>query len=111
MFRISLFSVGLLVGPLLSTVPSAAPVPPARAIDYTIQIENTMGHEMDFLYSDTDSTEHALGTIPPYLVQKFVVRSPARTSIVIIERGSSMGDYEVKKEIELVADSVVSVAF
>jgi hypothetical protein len=109
--RISLLCLCLLAGPFLSTGRNAVLVPALGAIDYTIQIENTMGHEMDFFYSDTDSTEQVLGTIPPYLAQKFVIKSPARTSIVIIERGSAMGDYEMRKTIELVADSVVAVAF
>jgi hypothetical protein len=108
--RTSLLCLGVLLVPALASVPSAAPAA-ARTIDYTIQVENTMGHEMDFFYSDTDSTEHRLGVIPPFLAQKFVITSPARTSIVIIERGSAMGDYEMKKTIQLVADSVVAVAF
>jgi hypothetical protein len=110
--RTSLLCLGVLLVPALASVPNAAPASGAiGAIDYTIQIENTMGHEMDFFYSDTDSTEHRLGVIPPFLAQKFVITSPARTSIVIIERGSAMGDYEMKKTIQLVADSVVAVAF
>jgi hypothetical protein len=102
--RMPLLRAGLIV-------PVLVLLQPTRSVDYAIQIENTMGHEMDFFYSDTDSTEHALGTIPPYLIQKYVIKSPARTSIVIIERGSAMGDYEMKKPVDLVADSVVSVTF
>lgn len=102
MARISLLCLGLLVGPVI-----AIPLD----IDYTIQVENTMGHEMDFFYADNDSTEHTLGTIPPYLAQKFVIKSPARTAITIIERGAAMGDYEMRKDLILVADSVVTVSF
>ena len=105
--RISLLCVGLLIAPVAAGHQSPKPVP--RAIDYTIQVENTMGHEMDFFYND--STEHILGTIPPYIKQKFLIKSPIRTSIDIIERGVAMGDYEMKKTIQLSADSVVSVTF
>jgi hypothetical protein len=105
--RIALLCVGLLIAPLAANHEPPAPI--LQVTDYTIQIENTMGHEMDFFYND--STEHALGTIPGYIKQKFVIKSPARTSIEIIERGVAMGDYEMKKTVELSADSVVSVAF
>jgi hypothetical protein len=86
-----------------------APERAAPEIDYTIQVENTMGHDMDFFYND--STEHMLGSIPPYLHQKFVIKSPARTSVVIIERGNAMPSYEMTKPLSLVADSVVAVTF
>jgi hypothetical protein len=109
MSKMPFLRVGLLLAPVIAGHP--LPESGAGAIDYTIQVENTMGHDMDFFYSDTDSTEHSLGTIPPYLKQKFVIKSPARTTIVIIERGAAMGDYEMKKTLELVADSVVTVAF
>jgi hypothetical protein len=85
---------------------------PSSDVDYTLQVENTMGHEMDFSYSDADSTEHPLGTIPGYLKQKFTIKSPARTTVAVIERGAAMGsDYEMRKTVELVADSVATVAF
>lgn len=107
--KIALLCVGLLIAPVMAGQPASKLK--AHLIDYTIQVENTMGHEMDFSYSDTDSTEHTLGTIPPYLRQKFLIKSPVRTTIVVIERGAAMGDYEMKKELVLVADSVVAVAF
>ena len=110
--RISLLCIGLLVAPGLAGRMTSAATPLHGAIDYSIQIENTMGHEMDFFYSDNDSTEHTLGTIPPYQTQLFTIKSPARTSIVIIELGAAMGaEYDMRKTVELVADSVVSVAF
>lgn len=109
MLKVSLLYYSLLIAPVVTGLP--APEPAAAVVDYTIQVENTMGHDMDFFYSDTDSTEHSLGTIPPYLKQKFIIKSPARTTIVIIERGAAMGDYEMKKTLELVADSVVAVVF
>lgn len=107
MSRITLLCAGLLIAPVAAGFQS--PQPTSRAIDYTIEVENTMGHQMDFFYND--STEHTLGTLPPYIKQKFVIKSPARTSIEIIERGTAMGDYEMKKPIQLSADSVVSVSF
>ena len=109
MTRYAILSLGLLLAPGLATNP--APSAGRGATDYTIEVENTMSHEMDFSYSDADSTEHSLGTIPGYLRQKFVIKSPARTTISIIERGAAMGDYEMRKSLELVADSVVAIAF
>src|SRR5215217_8008738 len=101
--RISLFALGLVIAPALAVLPSNTA--PGTA-DYTIQVENTMGHDMDFFYSDADSTEHTLGAIPGYLRVTFTIKSPARTAITVIERGAAMGtDYEMKKEVQLVDDS------
>ncbi len=106
MRKIAVLAVGLLITPVVAGVP--APGHPSR-VDYTVQITNTMSHPMDFFYRDT--TEHSLGTIPAFLSQRFVIRSPARTSVDIVERGDAMGIYEMWKTVELSADSVVAVTF
>lgn len=88
---------------------------PAAALvktDYVVSIENTMGHEMDFYYNDADSTvEKLLGSVPGNEVKEFVVKSPASTSITIIERGDAMPNWSDKRPVTLQADSVVELVF
>ena len=77
--RITLLSLGLLIAPVAGGHQSTRP---QRVTDYTLQIENTMGHEMDFSYSDADSTEHSLGSIPDSSSSNFPSsRPPARPSL------------------------------
>lgn len=81
--------------------------------DFMISIENTMGHEMDFYYTDTsDSTaEKPLGSVPGHDIKDFTVRAPASASVTIVERGAAMPDYVARKPVILKADSLVEVAF
>jgi hypothetical protein len=104
--------VALTAAPAAGFLPLNSSSPGKPAVDYSIAIENTMGHAMDFSYSDVDTTaETPLGTVEGHEVREFVIPSPARTNIVITERGNAMPGYVARLEITLKPDSVVEVSF
>lgn len=98
----------LRIGVVLALVSSAV----LPRTDYVVSIENTMGHEMDFYYTDGDSvTEKLLGTVPKRDIKEFTIKSPARTNILIIERGDAMPNWSDKRPVTLKADTLVEVVF
>lgn len=98
----------LRIGVALALIGSAAP----PRTDYMVSIENRMGHEMDFYYMDADSVpEKLLGSVPGNDIKEFTIQSPARTNILIIERGDAMPNWSDKRPVTLKADSLVEVVF
>ena len=105
-------AVALVTAPVAGFLPFDSASDSTPAVDYVVAIENTMGHAMDFYFSDVDTTaENLLGAVPGHEFREFVIKSPARTNVVITERGDAMPGYVARLEVTLKPDIVVEVSF
>jgi hypothetical protein len=97
---VSAFAVGA-CAPGASVQPAPTPV-------YAVSISNSTPGEVVVSYDD-GTAARALGTVPPARTERFVIASPASTTVRILARDASGDPSYGPFTVSLIAGSTVSV--